>query len=205
MGVSANLIVNAKNGVRELRTLLTEGLGLQIDEIKNLDDHSFITLTHRGQQSRLYVARSTEYGGLDATIISTGSRQENIALLRDIGAVLGGILQEADTTQDAEILQEPHNGNSRFILNHQILARALTQNESSEIADLVGLATGYEKHRQDLSSFAPEVYPKFTAKPNPHVSGEVEVYKNGSIFCHLSESDFETFRKMFDSKIEMVA
>jgi hypothetical protein len=45
---------------------------------------------------------------------------------------------------------------------------------------------------------------RFTAKLNPLVQGEVEVYQNDEIFCHLSESDFETFRSNFALPIHWI-
>lgn len=108
MAVSANLIVNAKYDVRQIRTLLEEGLKYQIDTIDFREDHSVITLTHRGQQSRLCVIMSTEYGDVSgATIISAGYSDVNIELLREMAKVLGGFFQEDDTDSKFEMFQEP--------------------------------------------------------------------------------------------------
>ena len=45
---------------------------------------------------------------------------------------------------------------------------------------------------------------KFTAKLNTLVNGEYEIFCNGEIFCHLSESDFEIFRQGFTYPIEVL-
>lgn len=50
---------------------------------------------------------------------------------------------------------------------------------------------------------------KFTAKINKLNQSypafiEYEIYLNGSIFCHLNESDFEIFKSNFKQPIEIV-
>lgn len=46
------------------------------------------------------------------------------------------------------------------------------------------------------------LHDKYTAKRN---GSEYEIYKNNEIFCHLSESDFETFKMGFAFNIEVLS
>jgi hypothetical protein len=145
MGVSAKLLVNAKWNVKHIETLLVDGLGLVVSERVYNADHSFLQVEHRDQTSRLYIARSNEYGGLDGLIISTGSRTPNIELLKDLSKVLGGFLQEQDCDSDWVETQEPHNGNARFVLEHTILTDALS--DSKALADKVAESIGYDRKK----------------------------------------------------------
>lgn len=144
MGISANLLINARHGVRDVVTIL-EGIGAKEIEAEYKQDHTFISFKWNEEDRRLYVARSTEYGGLDGTILSFSQWGSATAILKAIGEVTGGFLQERDSDDDWTSIQNPHNGNARFILDHQILKRALTRASADGLADQVAVATGYER------------------------------------------------------------
>lgn len=143
MGVDCQLLVNSKHGVKQIETLVKEGFGLKITQADYKGDHSFLTIEH-GEDLRtwLYIAPSTEYGGLDGTILSCRLSDHNLALLKRIAKVLGGFLCESDCNNEYEAFSDPHQGNARFILDHTILVKAI--DKSSELADKVGEAIGYK-------------------------------------------------------------
>lgn len=146
MGVSANLLVNQRNGVAEIKKLLKDGFGFKIIETDLKDDHAFLTVEHRNQTSRLYIAKTQSYGGLDATVISSGSRPENIELFKQIAKVLGGMIQESEYDSNWYDIHEPHSGNARFVLEHTILTQAIGQNNTQVKAftDSIAKAIGYK-------------------------------------------------------------
>lgn len=132
MGVSANLVVNAKHGTGNIIKLV-KGFGYKV-ETEFKEDHAFLRFQDENEHHyQMYVARSQEYGGLDATILSFGSRPESIALLKRIAAVLGGFLQESDSGDGWVGYQDPHVNNAQFCLQHVILERGLTSDD--ELAD----------------------------------------------------------------------
>ncbi len=77
----------------------------------------------------LYVARSSEYGGVDGTLLSLSQWGRATEILTGIAKVTGGFFCEADCNDDFKMFQNPHRGNAMFILEHQILSRALTYDD----------------------------------------------------------------------------
>jgi hypothetical protein len=146
MGVSANLLINAKWNVKSVETLLGEGLGLKIIGAEHKGDHSFLRFEYEGQARQMYVARSTEYGGLDGTILSLNSDADAINLFKSVMKVTGGFLRTQDCDNMWSEAQDPHAGNARFVFEHQILARAIW--DGKELSDAVAKATGYERGRR---------------------------------------------------------
>jgi hypothetical protein len=142
MGVDSKLVINSRYGVGEIRKLI-EGFGFKT-KADYQEDHAFVTVSYPGLDftTWLYMARSTEYGGLDSTVLSCRMNNLNIALLRRIADVVGGFLNENDTTSDWVDFQDPHNGYARFILDHVILAKGLTS--GSELAKKLVKALDYE-------------------------------------------------------------
>jgi hypothetical protein len=144
MGVSTNLIINQKYGVREIRTLLEKGMGIKVAEVVNNDDHSFIRMD-LGEEilAQMYVARTNSYGGLDATVLSFGSRPVTTELLRRIARVTGGMFQADDCGDDWVSFQDPHTENSMFVLRQGILRNCLTGADSKNLTEDVAKAAGY--------------------------------------------------------------
>ncbi len=127
MGVSTNLLINSKYNVKDIILLLSEGLKVKIVEAEHKGDHSFMYLD-LGEESlaRMYVARTTGYGGLDATILSFGSREVTKDLLKKIAKVTGGMFQPDDCEDQWETFDPPHEGNSFWRLKRKILEEAIT-------------------------------------------------------------------------------
>lgn len=141
MGVDSNLLINSKYNVKDVVKLIT-ALGAKNIEEEHKGDHSFIRFDLDGSYRRqLYVAQSSEYGGLSGTILSYRSNEEGIQFLKKIAKVVGGFLQESDCGDEWQAFYAPHGGNSEFILKHQILSNAI--DKSDELADKIAAATGY--------------------------------------------------------------
>ena len=144
MGVDSKLLVNAKWNVKHIETLLVEGLGHKVTKAEHKGDHSFLHVTlSNGSKRTIYVAQSCEYGGLDATLLSLRSNDEGVALFRSIAKVLGGFVCDADYNNAWECMDDPHQGNARFVLDHTVLRDALS--DSSQLADKVAGAIGYDR------------------------------------------------------------
>jgi hypothetical protein len=143
MGVDSKLLISARYNVKDVIKVL-KGLGVTNIEEDHKGDHSFLRFEVPGHEYKrqLYVAFSTEYGGLESTLLRYRSNPEGIELLRKIAAVTGGFLNENDYNSDFEMIQSPHDGNVNFILKHTILTKAITRDE--ELADKVAKAVGYE-------------------------------------------------------------
>ena len=145
MGVSAQLLINPKYNVKNVATLL-EGLGILKIEEEHKGDYSFLRFGLSGERRQMYVAQSTEYGGVPGTILSMGSNDDSIELLTSIAKVVGGFLQPYDNMDDEwQAFQSPHDGNSRFVLDHVILSNAITG--SDDLCDKVIKATGYSLNK----------------------------------------------------------
>lgn len=148
MGIDSKLLVSAKWNVQHIQTLLVEGLGHKLIKADHKGDHSFLYIElPSGAQRMIYVARTTGYGGLDATLLSFRSNPEGIELFRSIANVLGGFLCESDHTSDFEMIQEPHDSSARFVLDYVILRDALT--DSADLSDKIADAVGYDKPKRD--------------------------------------------------------
>lgn len=146
MGVDCQLLVNAKWNVRHIKQLLI-GLNYKIEKVDLNEDHSFLTIDNGSEfKTWLYVARSCNYGGVDGLLLSCRANDPNLKLLKRVSEVLGGFLCESDSDSNWEMVQEPHNGNVRFILDHTILRDAISK--SNEIGDAVSDAIGYERNRK---------------------------------------------------------
>ena len=144
MGVSANLLINSRHGVQDVVKVL-EAIGATKIETEPKVDHAFVRFDWQGESRQLYVARSTEYGGLDGTILSFSQWGGATTILQRIAAITGGFLCESDCGDTWTGFQAPHNGNARFILVHQILTEGLTQRDAEKLADRVAEATGYQR------------------------------------------------------------
>lgn len=142
MGVSANLLINARYGVKDVEKLL-KALDVQVTETFYKGDHSFLYFQYQGQKRQMYVAHSEEYGGVNGLILSLGANSEATDLLTRIGKVVGGFFRAVDYNEDWEAFHDPHQGNARFILDHQILTTA--NSEGAKLAESVSEATGYER------------------------------------------------------------
>lgn len=143
MSVDTKLLVSAKWNVKDIETLLTRGLGHKVTHAEYKGDHAFlyITLTN-GSKRMIYVAHSSEHGGVHGLLLSLNSDDEAIDLFKSIAKVLGGFLCESDCGNDYEMFQEPHNGNARFVLDHVILSQAISK--SNDLANKVKDAIGYK-------------------------------------------------------------
>jgi hypothetical protein len=141
MGVDSNLLINAKYNVKDVVKVLT-GLGIKISREEHKGDHSFLVFDLESLVRTLYVARSTEYGGLDGTVLSFGSNEEGIALLKKIAAVTGGFLREGDCDNNWESIDSPHESNVDFVLKHTILTKAIA--DGQELCEKVAKSVGYE-------------------------------------------------------------
>ena len=143
MSIDAKLLVSAKWNVKHIETLLVRGLGHKVDEADYKGDHAFLYVTLKtGSKRMMYVAHSSEHGGIDGLILSLNSNDEAIDLFKSIAKVLGGFLCETDTGNAYEMYQEPHDGNARFVLDHVILSQAVSK--SSDLANKVKDAIGYK-------------------------------------------------------------
>jgi hypothetical protein len=143
MGVDAKLLVNARYGVGEIEKLLTEGLKKKHITTEYRQDHAFIRIEGIEEPRTIYIARSSDIGGVTGTYLSMHSNTEAIDLLTAIARVVGGILVPEDCYDKALVFQDPHAGFARWVLNHQILVTAET--DSEKLSDKVAKATGYER------------------------------------------------------------
>lgn len=127
MGVSTNLLINSKYNVKDIMILLEKGLKVKIVEDSHRGDHSFLEID-LGEENlaRMYVARTTGYGGLDATVLSFGSREVTKDLLERIAEVTGGMFQPDDCEDQWKTFHPPHEGNSFWKLKRKILEEAIT-------------------------------------------------------------------------------
>jgi len=147
MGVSANLLINSRHNIGAIEALLSDGLGIEIKEIEYLKDHAFIRFKMEGQNRQLYVAKSSEYGGVEGVILSMGSDENSIDLLKKIAKVTGGFLQEYDTVETWQSFSDPHAGMARFCFERGIMKNAIS--DADILADDVAEASGYERrHRK---------------------------------------------------------
>jgi len=143
MGIDTKLLVNAKWDVKNIETLLVEGLGHKIERAEYKGDHAFLNIIlSNGSKRMIYVAHTTDHGGLNGLLLSLHSNDEAIDLFKSIAKVLGGFLNKNDSSNDYEMFQEPHDGNARFVLDHVILSKAVSR--SSELADKVKEAIDYK-------------------------------------------------------------
>lgn len=142
MGVDSNLLINSKYNAKDVVKLL-KALGIKDIKEDHKGDHSFLTFELEGSYTRqLYVAQSSEYGGVTGTILSYRSNDEGIALLKKIAKVLGGFLQEQDCDEQWESFHSPHAGSAEFVLKHTILTKAIV--DGSDLSDKVANAIGYK-------------------------------------------------------------
>lgn len=140
MGVSSNLLINAEYNAKDVVKVLS-GLNIKVTGEDHKGDHSFLSFELNNRTRNLYVARSTEYGGLDATVLSFRSDEDGISLLKKIAAVTGGFLRESDYDNNWESIDSPHESNASFVLKHTILANAITDRG---LVDKVAKAVGYK-------------------------------------------------------------
>ena len=144
MGIDANLLVSSKNGVAEIRKLLENGLGFKVTSAEYREDHAFLRIVNpaNNETRQIFISRSN-YAGFECTYLSLRSDDFSIGLFTRIAKVLGGFLCEQDCHDTCTVFQNPHDGNARFILDHQILTNAITDGDS--LSNAVADATGYDR------------------------------------------------------------
>lgn len=143
MGINAKLLINARHGAEHVEKVLKAIGAIQISTEPKVD-HAYISFKWGVEERKLYVRRSNDYGGLDGTILSFNQWGEATEILQRLGEVFGGFLCKDDSVDDWTAIQEPHNGNARFILDYQIMVRGLTQKDASELSNAVARATDYK-------------------------------------------------------------